>query len=130
MTHILKNRIVFGPAAASDEPTLSETFHENTKLHPDAPVGGLFPASYSLAETRAMLSVGRRYERSPRITLPPVEALDRPPTDFYDVLKNRRTRRSFGKAPLDLSQVSGLLHDTGGITRICACHARRRGCRA
>jgi SagB-type dehydrogenase family enzyme len=118
MTRILRHHILFGPAATSDEPTLSQTFHENTKLHPNAPVGGLYPAAYSFAETRAMLSVGRRYERSPRIVLPPVGAVDRSPTDFYDVLKNRRTRRSFGTTPLDLNQISGLLHDTAGITDV------------
>ena len=112
---IIKRRAVLGPDAEDDVPSLSELFHENTKLHPGAPIGGLFPTAYSEAETDAMIAVGRRYHRAPQIPLtPPSEVPALPRLDA--VIERRRTVRHFAAEPMPEAVLSKLLYLTGGVT--------------
>lgn len=113
---ITKRRILLGADAEESESSISELFHENTKLHPDAPIGGLFPTAYSDTETGMMVSVGRRYHRAPRVQLPVPGGLGMLDARLDEVIMSRRTCRSFGPEAIELSKLSKLLFLTGGVT--------------
>lgn len=127
---IIKRRVLLGPDAEEAGPSLSELFHENTKLHPAAPIGGLFPTAYSEAETDAMTSVGRRYHRAPQIRLTPPSELTVLETRLDAAIERRRTVRSFAPRPMPEAVLSKLLFLTGGVTAVQAAGGGARELRA
>ena len=113
---LLRNRYaLLGPDAEPSEPPVSELFHENTKLQPDAPIGGLFPTVYSEAESAAMVSVGKRYHRAEHLPLPELPRAGEAGS-FQDLIERRRTCRSFDPRPVSLEAAARLLQLTGGVT--------------
>lgn len=116
LASIFKRHVVCGAETEPPEPSVSELFHENTKLHPDVAIGSFIPGSYSHVENQAMAQLGRRYHRAAQVSLPPVA--DLPPLErtLESSIIERRTRRHFSDKPLSTTTLSKLLFLTGGIT--------------
>jgi SagB-type dehydrogenase family enzyme len=96
--------------------SLSELYHENTKLHP-LTAQQMMPASdLPTADLQAMSRAYKQYPSSPRIKLPPIENL--PPNDrmFDEVISSRRSVRDFADLDLNLNELSQILHQSYGIT--------------
>jgi SagB-type dehydrogenase family enzyme len=113
---IIKRRILMGPDAEADATSISELFHENTKLHPGVPLGGSIPTAYSQLEDDAMTSVGRCYPRAPQIALTPPSEMPALSQPLETVISRRRTVRSFAAVPMAEAVLSKLLFLTGGVT--------------
>jgi SagB-type dehydrogenase family enzyme len=111
---IFRSRRMLGPDAEPTRETLSELFHENTKLHPRVP-GAFTGNNFDEAETGAMVSVGRRYARLPRVGLAATTAMDEAPS-LHSAIERRRSRRSFADSPIAFSTLSELLRLTNGVT--------------
>jgi SagB-type dehydrogenase family enzyme len=116
MATLFKRHVVLQPSSQPAEPTISELFHENTKLHPDVTLGSSVPGRYSHAEHRAMTRLGRRYERATKVPLTPAAALPRAELSLEQAIVGRRTRREFGTAPLSEQALSKLLFLSAGVT--------------
>jgi SagB-type dehydrogenase family enzyme len=96
--------------------SLSELFHENTKLrHPMiVPTEGQ-AAFYGLRAMEAMACAYKRYRSYPQTPLPPVPAsLVGPP--IADVIAARRSTRNFAQLPLELGELAALLQWSYGMT--------------
>ena len=113
---IITRRVVLGAGVEPPAASISELFHENTKLHPSAPTAGFVPDVYSDSETEAMSAVGRRYHRAPQTVLPPPDPGSTLGASLASAIRARRTCRSFGAAPISLQQLSHLLFLTNGVT--------------
>jgi SagB-type dehydrogenase family enzyme len=116
MTALFKRRLVFGPEVELPEPTISELFHENTKLQPDAAVGGAIPGVYSYAESRAMTMLGRCYARAQQVELTPITGLPCAAMTLEAAIVGRRTRREFSAEGISADVLSKLLFLTAGVT--------------
>jgi SagB-type dehydrogenase family enzyme len=102
-------------ALAQPEATISELFHENTKLGRRV-FGGAnarIPVEYELTELAAITRSFKEYRLHRSIALPPPERGDRA---FDDVVAARRTARGFADEDLELRELATVLHQTYGIT--------------
>ena len=101
------------------DPSLSEIFHENTKLHEiSLPNAEWLAAQYSFDDTATMLGARKvyPYRRSSALDLP--QQGDPRPADpsFASVVRQRRTVRRFGPTPLPFAALSGVLELSYGVT--------------
>jgi SagB-type dehydrogenase family enzyme len=104
-----------GRRAAYAEATLSELFHENTKLRRPTAAAVTGPASYGVREMEAMARAYKRYRSHPQTPLPPIPAdLVGPP--IADVVAARRSNRNFASDQLDLTEVSAIMQWSYGVT--------------
>lgn len=113
MTGIFKRHDLFDPQALPEPPAISELFHVNTMLHPDAIGAWKLPGDYSGAEESAMSAPGHVHEDRPSVVLPEVL---RTPQPFDEIIGRRRTRRDFSAQPLPLAALSTVLFHTFGVT--------------
>ncbi len=99
-------------------PSLSELYHENTKMHPlTAQDLKMIPlADFSKADLEAMTRAYKQYPTSPRIKLPQIEAIPQKDRTFDDVISSRRSVRDFADLDLSLEEFSKILHQSYGIT--------------
>jgi len=96
--------------------SLSELYHENTKLHP-LTVQQMMPSSdFSAADLQAMSRAYKQYPHLPRVKLPPIESIDQNGRTFDEVLSSRRSVRDFADLDLELDDLSKILHQSYGIT--------------
>lgn len=97
--------------------SVSELYHENSKLSPVA------PRIEQSAESLLAAPTGfKRYANAPRIALPPIGHL--PDAGLFQTMAKRRSRRDFAASPLGLDTVAALLFHAAGTTdgrqlRIC-----------
>jgi SagB-type dehydrogenase family enzyme len=95
--------------------SLSELFHENTKLR-RATVGAPDASdSYGVRELEAMARAYKRYRLHPQVPLPPVP-VDAVGPPFAEVIAARRSKRNFASRQLELAEVSAILQWSYGIT--------------
>jgi len=95
--------------------SLSELFHENTKLRRSMSGAAEGQGAFGVHEMEAMARAYKRYRSYPQTSLPPLPAsLVGPP--IADVIAARRTSRNFAEAPLELGDVAALLHWSYGVT--------------
>ena len=111
---LFRKRRLLGPEALQPSATLSELYHENTKLHPGLPLG-FVGNEFSDAESEAMVWVGRRYRRLPSIPVPG-DAGRASAVSLRDAITTRRTQRAFDQAPLPFATLAELLSLTNGVT--------------
>jgi SagB-type dehydrogenase family enzyme len=111
---ILRRRRLLGPEPRPPAATLSELYHENTKLHPNVPLG-FAPSQLGDAESEAMTSAGRSYRRLPSVPLRS-DARRASSVSLADAITTRRTQRAFDAAPLPFDSFSELLSLTNGVT--------------
>ncbi len=99
-------------------PSLSELYHENTKIHPlTAKDLKMIPSSdYSTADLQAMSRAYKQYPSLPRVKLPPIENITQNGRTFDEVVSSRRSQRDFADLELDLDELSKILHQSYGIT--------------
>ncbi len=95
--------------------SISELFHENTKLHPQA-TADLIPQNViDPMDLQAMSQAYKCYPQSKTIALPtPKPSSTTKP--FGEVIEERRTQRDFADQPIQLEELSAVLHQTYGIT--------------
>ncbi len=96
--------------------SLSELYHENTKLHP-LTVQQMMPSGdFSAADLQAMSRAYKQYPSLPRVKLPPIESLPQNGRTFDEVISSRRSLRDFADLDLSLNELSQILHQSYGIT--------------
>jgi SagB-type dehydrogenase family enzyme len=115
MSDILKRRPALGGAAGDRPVSVSELYHENTKLHP-AMGQTMAPGAYSNVEMASMARAYKRYALFPRVALPTASTIERADVPFDRVLASRRSVRRFSADSIPLDDLSHLLHQTYGIT--------------
>lgn len=118
MSPVLEPTIAFGPRKNTPPISLSELYHENTKLHPlTAQASGMVPPeTYSSEEKQAMSRAYKQYPSARRIRLPKVESLQASELSFDEVISSRRSVRNFTDAELALEDFSRILYQSYGIT--------------
>jgi len=95
--------------------TLSELFHENTKLRRPTIAAVAGQGSYGVREMEAMACAYKRYQSYPQTPLPPIPAnLVGPP--IANVIAARRSNRNFTSNQLDLTEVSAIMQWSYGVT--------------
>ena len=96
--------------------SLSELYHENTKLHP-LTIQQMMPLSdFSAADLQAMSRAYKQYPNLPRVKLPAIEGIPQNNRTFDEVISSRRSLRDFADLDLDLDELSKILHQSYGIT--------------
>ena len=96
--------------------SLSELYHENTKLHP-LTFQQMMPSSdFSRADLQAMSRAYKQYPNLPRVKLPAIEGINQNGRTFDEVVSSRRSVRDFADLELDLDDLSKILHQSYGIT--------------
>jgi SagB-type dehydrogenase family enzyme len=107
-------RILLTLEADNRPESLSELFHENTKLR--RLPGVSIPGAATIDEIQTHARAYKRYRFRQRIALP--DAAEVPPADrtFDEVLAARRSRRDFADADLELPQLAKILQQSYGIT--------------
>ena len=96
--------------------SLSELYHENTKLHPLTAQQMMPPADYSAADLQALSRAYKQYPYLPRVKLPPIESIPQNGRSFDEVVSSRRSLRDFADLDLALNDLSTILHQSYGIT--------------
>ena len=96
--------------------SLSELYHENTKLHPLTFQQMMPPSDYSAADLQAMSRAYKEYPNAPRVKLPSIESIPQNGREFDEVVSSRRSVRDFADMDLDLDDLSKILHQSYGIT--------------
>ncbi|MGP0565482.1 SagB/ThcOx family dehydrogenase [Nitrospina sp. 32_T5] len=115
MADILKPVIALGPRKDPEKVSLSELYHENTKLHPDL-LAGMIPSSFSRTELVAMTHGYKQYSHVKKVKLIPKEELYMSDQRFDETIATRRSIRDFGEEPLSLREFSKIMHQSYGIT--------------
>ena len=118
MSEIIRPVIALGAKNKELSVSISELFHENTKLHPlsGSPMGLVPQKSFSLAETQAITRGYKQYPSFPRVKLPRVESLPRNEIPFDQVVASRRSVRNFADSQMQLSELSKIIWQSYGIT--------------
>lgn len=116
MPSILQRPIALGPHAETRTESLSELYHENTKLHLALAPQMVTVKQYSALELNAMSHAYKRYRLQPRIALPSPRQLPASDKTFDEVIAARRSIRDFADAELSLEDLSKILHQSYGIT--------------
>jgi len=101
--------------------SLSELYHENTKLHPLTAQQMIAPGNFSTDDLHAMSRAYKQYPSLPRVKLPPVESLPQNGRTFDEVISSRRSVRDFANLDLTLNELSLILHQSYGITGELPC---------
>src|SRR5450631_4395224 len=95
--------------------TLSELYHENTKLRRPTVAAVAGSSSYGVREMEAMARAYKRYRSFPQTPLPPIPPdLVGPP--IADVIAVRRSSHKFVPGQLDLTEISAILQWSYGVT--------------
>ncbi|MFQ5443275.1 MAG: SagB/ThcOx family dehydrogenase [Nitrospinales bacterium] len=118
MQGIIKPSIAIGPMKQAPTISLSELYHENTKLHPlTAAESGLVPlATYTAEEKQAMSRAYKQYPSASRVKLPEIDKSSASNVLFDDVILSRRSVRNFTDAELGVNDLSKILYQSYGIT--------------
>lgn len=117
MSGIITQPAVLGPKKEKPSISLSELYHENTKLHPSIRTEMIAPGSYSEKEILAMARGYKQYRLAPQIKLPKKEDLPANDRTFDEVVDSRRSVRDFNNdEALSLNELSKLLYQSYGIT--------------
>ena len=96
--------------------SLSELYHENTKLHPLTAQQMMPGSDLSTADLQAMSRAYKQYPNAPRVRLPLIENIPQSDRAFDEVISSRRSLRDFADLDLDLDDLSKILHQSYGIT--------------
>lgn len=96
--------------------SLSELYHENTKLHPLTIQQMMPPNDYSNADLQAMSRAYKQYPNLPSVKLPPIENIPSNGRNFDEVVSARRSLRDFADLDISLDDLSKILHQSYGVT--------------
>ena len=96
--------------------SLSELYHENTKLHPQTAQDMIAAGNFSKSDLQAMSRAYKQYPNFPRIKLPAIEDIPQSSRSFDEVVSSRRSVRDFADLELSMNDLSKLLHQSYGVT--------------
>lgn len=96
--------------------SLSELYHENTKLHPLTAQQMMPLSDLTTADLQAMSRAYKEYPDRPRVKLTPIENIDPNGRTFDEVVSSRRSVRDFADLNMSLDELSKILHQSYGIT--------------
>jgi len=96
--------------------SLSELYHENTKLHPQTAQDMIAAGNFSKADLQAMSRAYKQYAHFPRIKLPAIENVFQNGRTFDEVISSRRSVRDFADLELSIDDLSKILHQSYGVT--------------
>lgn len=113
---VLRRRVVLGARVEPPRESVSELFHENTKLRKIPFGGGTVPGEYEIPEVQAMSRGYKHYRNRPQIALPRPSELPENGRTFDDVIAARRSIRSFADEEMELGELGRILYQTYGIT--------------
>ncbi len=118
MSKILRPTMAFGEKNENTSVSISELFHENTKLHPvsGSAMGFTAPKNFTPEETDVMTRGYKQYPSLPQLKLPKVEPLPGNEISFDQVVASRRSVRQFGNSPLQLNELAKILWQSYGVT--------------
>ncbi len=117
MPGIIVQSAVLGPKKENPKTSISELYHENSKLHPSIPTEMIAAGNYTQTEILAMARGYKRYRLAPQIKLTEKESLLPSDRKFDEVVDSRRSVRSFNNdEELSLNELSKLLYQSYGIT--------------
>ncbi len=102
--------------SSSEAVSISEMYHENTKLHRETGFLLAPKSDFSRAELRQMAKGYKKYPYAKIINLPGKESWPKGKNDFDQVIRERRSVRTFGKTTVSLPELSKILFQTFGIT--------------
>jgi len=112
----MENLIETTILGTSEPISISELFHENTKLHPETAAWTNPMPSYTNSEIQTMSKAYKQYSLAQKFTLPQIDEIPENPKAFDEVIQNRRTVRDFENNPLGIIELSKVLYQTYGIT--------------
>jgi len=116
MTEIINTSVALGPKKEPAKISISELYHENTKLHPLTTAGMVLSETYTASESRAMSHGFKQYRWAPRVKLPAIGDHSTEGKLFDKVISSRRTNRNFQDEHLDLDDFSKIIFQSYGIT--------------
>jgi SagB-type dehydrogenase family enzyme len=116
MSGIIVQPAVLGPKKENPSISISELYHENSKLHPSIRTEMIAAGNYTATEMLAMTRGYKQYRLTPQTKLPEIENILPDTKTFDEVVASRRSVRDFGEEELSLSELSKVLHQSYGIT--------------
>jgi SagB-type dehydrogenase family enzyme len=96
--------------------SLSELYHENTKLHPQTALELIPSGKFTPEDLQAMSRAYKQYPNALRIPLPAVDDIPPNGRSFDDVISSRRSFRDFADLDMTLDELSLILYQSYGIT--------------
>ncbi len=115
MSQFLKPKYALGPEKEEEKVSISELFHENTKLQPYVFEFGRIN-ELSKIEIQTMASAFKEYSLASKIPLPTIETEKKDLVSFKEVITTRRSVRNFADKKIALNELSTILFQTYGIT--------------
>lgn len=117
MPGIVVQPAVLGPKKENPSVSISELYHENSKLHPLIPTVMIAAGNYTETEMLAMARGYKQYRMAPQIKLPEIENLLPSDRNFDEVVASRRSVREFSnEEELSVNELSKILHQSFGVT--------------
>lgn len=116
MAGIIVQPAVLGPKKEKKSVSISELYHENSKLQPSIPTTMIAAGNYTETEILAMARGYKQYRMAPQIKLPETDNLLPNDKNFEDVVTSRRSVRDFKDEELNLNELSKLLYHSFGVT--------------
>ena len=113
---IFRENLALHPGQRAADASISELFHENTKVRRYMAAPGATESEYHLAETDAMSRAYKLYRQRPKIALPPIP-IEHARLSLREAIAARRTRRAFAPGQITLQEISSILQLSYGITR-------------
>ena len=116
MAGIIVQPAVLGPKKENKSVSISELYHENSKLQPSIPTTMIAAGNYTGTEILAMARGYKQYRMAPQIKLPETDNLLPNDKSFEDVVTSRRSVRDFKDEELNLNELSKILYQSFGVT--------------
>lgn len=115
MSQILKPKYVLGPEKEEETISISELFHENTKLQPKT-LNFVPISEISSTEMQTMACAFKEYKLSLKFSLPESKTESTKQISFNEVISSRRSVRNFANKKISINELSTILMQTYGIT--------------
>lgn len=96
--------------------SLSEIYHENTKLHPEMGLDMIPSENFSASEIHAISKSFKHYPWAAKVKLTDQRTCSNGEVNFDEVISSRRTKRDFADEGLDIDDLSKILHQSYGVT--------------
>jgi SagB-type dehydrogenase family enzyme len=116
MSKIVATPLALGPEKEQPEISLSELYHENTKINTATAFKMAPPDNYSESDIKAMSQGLKHYKIFPKIKLPTWDELPKNEITFDDVIASRRSIREFADTEISLEELSKILYQSYGVT--------------
>lgn len=116
MTNTLKEHIAFGPRTEARAESVSELFHENSRMIPATLDPTKFVGDFTLTEAQAVSRAYKQYRLYPRFPLPEIGGLPAIEIPFDHVMVTRRSRHDFANAEVEFHELSRILYYSFGVT--------------